>query len=117
MDPIGFGLENFNAIGAFRTKDGDFAIDPSGTLPNGKSFKGPVELKEILKGKKDQFSRCLTEKMLIYALGRGLEYYDARAVDGIQTALVKDEYRFSTLVIGIVTSEPFRLRRGKDGER
>ncbi len=88
MDPIGFGLENFNAVGAFRTKDGDFDIDPSGTLPNGKSFKGPVELKEILRGKKDQFSRCLTEKMLIYALGRGLEYYDTRTVEGIQTALV-----------------------------
>ena len=81
MDPLGFAFENYDAIGTFRTKDGKFPIDPSGTLPDGKSFKGPAELKAILKGKKDLFARCLTEKMLTYALGRGLEYYDRPAVD------------------------------------
>ena len=83
MDPLGFAFENFNAIGAFRAKDGDFPIDASGTLPDGKTFKGPEELKQILKEKKDLFSRCLAEKMLIYAVGRGLEYYDQRPVDKI----------------------------------
>ena len=73
MDPIGFAFENYNAIGKFRTTDGGRPIDPSGVLPNGQTFKGPGELKAILKGKKDLFSRNLTEKMLTYALGRGLD--------------------------------------------
>jgi Protein of unknown function (DUF1592)/Protein of unknown function (DUF1588)/Protein of unknown function (DUF1587)/Protein of unknown function (DUF1585)/Protein of unknown function (DUF1595)/Planctomycete cytochrome C len=114
MDPIGFAFENYDAIGAFRTKDGNFPIDPSGTLPDGKSFKGPAELKEILKGKKDLFARCLTEKLLVYALGRGLEYYDKPTVDRIVAALERNDYRFSTLVIEIARSDPFRLRRGTD---
>jgi mono/diheme cytochrome c family protein len=115
MDPIGFAFENYNAVGAFRLKDGDFPIDPAGTLPDGRSFKGPAELKAILKEKKDLVSRCLTEKMLIYALGRGLEYYDRPSLDRITMALARNEYRFSTLVTEIVRSDPFRLRRGKDG--
>jgi mono/diheme cytochrome c family protein len=114
MDALGFALENFNAVGAFRTKDGDFPIDPSGTLPDGQSFKGPAELKTVLKGKKDLFARCLAEKMLTYALGRGLEPYDRPAVEKITQALAHDDYRFSTLVLGIARSDPFRLRRGKD---
>ena len=114
MDPIGFGFENYNAIGAFRTKDDGFAIDPSGTLPGGQSFQGPAELKRILKGKKELFSRCLTEKMMTYALGRGLEYYDRPTIDRINAALAKEDYRFSTLVAEIVKSDAFRLRRGKD---
>jgi hypothetical protein len=114
MDALGFALENFNAIGAFRTKDGDFPVDPSGALPDGQSFKGPAELKAVLKGKKELFSRCLAEKMLTYALGRGLESYDRPAVDKITAALARDDYRFSTLVLEIARSDPFRLRRGKD---
>ncbi len=116
MDPLGFAFENFDAVGAFRTKDGDFAIDPSGILPDGRSFQGPEELKAILKEKKDLFARCLTEKLLTYALGRGLEYYDRPAVDRIVAALARDGYRFSTLVTAIVRSDPFRLRRGKEGQ-
>jgi hypothetical protein len=112
MDPLGFAFENFNAIGAFRKKDGDFAIDPSGTLPDGQSFQGPAELKVILKGKKDLFSRCLAEKMLTYALGRGVEYYDKPTLDHVTAALAKNDYRFSTLIVEIVKSDPFRLRRG-----
>jgi hypothetical protein len=115
MDPLGFAFENYNAVGAFRQKDGDAAIDASGTLPDGRSFKGPEELKAILKDKKAQFARCLTEKVLTYALGRGLEYYDRRAVDRITAALARDEYRFSTLAVAIAQSDPFRLRRGKEG--
>src|SRR5206468_13084125 len=76
MDPIGFAFENYDAVGAWRDKDGEFPIDPSGDLPGGQTFQGPAELKALLRGKKDQFRRCLTEKVLTYALGRGLEYYD-----------------------------------------
>lgn len=114
MDPLGFAFENYNAIGAFRAKDGDFAIDPSGTLPDGKSFKGPAELKAILKEKKDLFARCLAEKMLTYALGRGLEYYDKPTLDRLQTALTRQDHKFSVLVSEIAKSDPFRLRRGKE---
>jgi mono/diheme cytochrome c family protein len=115
MDALGFAFENFNAVGAFRTKDGTFPIDPAGTLPDGRSFKGPAELKAILKGKKDLFARCLTEKMLTYALGRGVEPYDRPTVETIVAALGRNDYRFSTLVTEIAKSEPFRLRRGKGG--
>jgi hypothetical protein len=110
MDPIGFAFENFDAIGAWREKDGGFPIDPSGVLPDGKSFKGPGELKQILKEKKDLFARCLTEKVLTYALGRGLEYYDRCAVDKILKALKENDYRFSTLLFEVVQSEPFQMR-------
>jgi hypothetical protein len=114
MDPIGFAFENYNAIGKFRTKDGTFNIDPSGTLPDGKNFQGAAELKAILKGKKDLFGRCLTDKMLTYALGRGLDYYDKRTVDGILAALERNEWRFSTLIVQIAKSDPFRMRRGTE---
>ena len=110
MDPIGFAFENYDAIGAWRDKDGGFAIDASGVLPGGRSFRGPAELKVIIKDKKDQFSRCLTEKLLTYALGRGLEYYDRCAVDEIMEALQKDDYRFSALVAGVIKSGPFQKR-------
>src|SRR5262249_15691076 len=102
------------AIGAFRAKDGEFPIDPSGTLPDGQSFKGPGELKLILKGKKDLFSRCLAEKMLTYALGRGLEYYDEPVIDRITATVARSDYKFSSLVVEIAKSDPFRLRRGKE---
>lgn len=110
MDPLGFAFENFDAIGAWRTKDGEFAIDPSGVLPDGKAFKTPAELIQLLKSKKELFSRNLSEKMLVYALGRGVEYYDKCALDKITAALDKNDYRFSTLVIEIVRSEPFLMR-------
>ena len=114
MDSIGFALENYNAVGAWRAKDGSFEIDPAGTFSDGASFKGFPELRKILMARKDQFARCLAEKMMIYALGRGLEPYDERPVDRILTALAKDKYKFSTLVVEIVKSDPFRLRRGKN---
>jgi hypothetical protein len=114
MDPIGFAFESFNGIGKFRTKDGDFPIDTSGVLPNGQKFNGPGELKTILKGKKELFARNLTEKLLTYAVGRGVEYYDRVSVDNIVAALGRNDYRISVLVTEIVKSDPFRMRRGKD---
>jgi hypothetical protein len=117
MDPLGFGFENFDAVGAWRTKDGKFTIDPSGVLPDGKSFQGPKDLKVILKGRAGEFARCLTEKMLTYALGRGLEYYDKCALDEISADLAKKQYRFTSLVIDIVKSDPFQKRRGKRGKK
>ena len=116
MDPIGFAFENFSAIGKFRKTDGDGPIDPSGTLPNGQTFKGPEELQKILRGKSELFGRCLAEKMLTYALGRGLESYDKPAIDGIVAALQKNDFKYSVLVTSIAQSDPFRLRRGKDQE-
>ncbi|MEY4179057.1 MAG: hypothetical protein RLY70_2631 [Planctomycetota bacterium] len=114
MDPLGFAFENYDAIGAWRRLDGDAPIDASGELPGGKSFQGPAELKSILLEKKSQFARCLVEKMLTYALGRGLEYYDKPTVDKISAALERDGYKFSTLAAEIAASDPFRLRRGKE---
>ena len=116
MDVLGFGFENFDATGRWRDKDGNHAIDPSGELPNGESFAGPTELVSLLKNRRADFARCLTDKMLTYALGRGLEYYDRCATDAILQRLSTNNYRFSELVLGIVTSQPFQKRRG-DGER
>lgn len=114
MDPLGFAFENFDAIGAWRTKDGNFPIDAAATLPDGRRFQGPAELKQILKEKKDLVAACVTEKMLIYALGRGLEWYDRPTVESITKTLAEKDYRFHTLVTEIVKSLPFRYRRGKE---
>ncbi len=114
MDPIGFGLENFDGIGAWRNKEGEFSIDSSGELVTGESFNGAAELKAILvEHKKDEFARCLSEKMLTYALGRGLEFYDKCAVDDITKKLRRSDYRFSALIRSIVDSAPFQKRRGE----
>lgn len=108
MDALGFGLENFDAIGKWREKDGRNKIDPSGTLPGGRSFSGPVELVKILADdKKDAFSRCVTEKLLTYALGRGLGLHDRCTLKTILATASSDNYRFATLVKAIVTSPPF----------
>ena len=116
MDPIGFALENYNAIGAFRTKEGELEIDTTAELPDGTPFDGIADLKQILKDRKQQFVRCLTEKMLTYALGRGLEYYDRPTVDRIVAQLESEGYRSSVLITEIVKSDPFRLRRGTKGD-
>ena len=111
MDVLGFGLENFDAVGAWRELDGRAEIDPSGVLPGGMEFQTPAELMQVLaESKKDDFARCLTEKMLTYALGRGLESYDRCAVNEILERMADNEYRFGALVSGIVLSDPFRLR-------
>ena len=110
MDPLGFGLENFNAIGAWRTEDGGLPVDASGTLPDGRSFQTPAELKKLLMAERDFFARGMTEKLLMYALGRGLERYDKPAVAAIAAELPAGDYKFSQLVLGIVNSLPFRMR-------
>ncbi len=112
MDPIGFALENYDAVGAFRKKDGKFAIDPSGEFADGTKFAGPEDLKSIIKKKKAFFARCLAEKMLTFALGRGVEYYDRPTIQSIVLRLAANDYRFSALVTGIVRSDPFTKRRG-----
>ncbi|MEO6811323.1 MAG: DUF1592 domain-containing protein [Isosphaeraceae bacterium] len=116
MDPLGFGFENFDPIGAWREQDEGLPIDPSGVLPSGQTFQGPAELKAILKTKDAEFARCLAEKMLTYALGRGLEYPDKCAVDRITATLSSDQYRLTRLVREIVKSDPFRKRKGKGDE-
>ena len=113
MDVLGFGLENYDAIGRWRTKDGKFPIDSSGTFPNGKTFTSPAEMRGLLAGNLPEFARCLIEKMLTYSLGRGLEQYDRRTVDELNRKLAASDYRFQTLVTEIVASLPFQNRRGE----
>lgn len=110
MDPLGFGLENFDGIGTWRDKDGEFPIDPSGELPDGEKFTTPAELRQILVGKKDQFLRCAAEKLLTYALGRGVEPSDQCALDLICRATAEDDYRLSRLILEVVRSTPFTYR-------
>jgi hypothetical protein len=113
MDALGFGLENYDAIGRWRTMDGKFPIDVSGTFPNGKSFATPAEMRALLKGEIPDFARCLTEKMLTYALGRGVERYDRRTVNDITRKLTASNYQFQTLIYEIAQSLPFQSRRGE----
>jgi hypothetical protein len=117
MDPLGFGFENFDAIGAWRDKDGLARVDPSGVLPSGQSFQGPLELKAILKARDREFAHCLAEKLLTYAIGRGVEYYDACAVDKVVDEAASQGFRFSRLVLAIVRSDPFQKRKGREGFR
>jgi len=109
MDAIGFGFQTFDAIGRLRTKEGNHPVDASGMLPGGETFNGPLELIEVLRKQKTRFGRCLTEKMLTFSLGRGVEWYDRCTVDSIMTRLEKDD-RFSSLIFGIVSSAPFQSR-------
>ena len=114
MDAIGFGLENYDAIGGFRTLDAGAPIDPSGELGAADKFKGPVDLANLLaRQKKDDFIRCMVEKMLTYSLGRGLEYYDRCAMKEIADGLTKRRHTFSGLVLEVVNSVPFQKRRGE----
>ena len=113
MDVLGFGLENYDAIGKWRTMDGKFPVDISGTFPNGKSFSTPAQMKVLLKEELPDFARCLIEKMLTYSLGRGLEKYDRRTVDQLGRKLSASGYQFQTLISEIVQSLPFQSRRGE----
>ncbi len=110
MDPIGFAFENFDPTGAWRDKDGTAAIDASGVLPDGRKFDGPSGLKKIMRSDKDVFVRCVAEKMLTYALGRGLEAYDRVAVNKIVRLMGEKDDRFSALLLAIVKSDPFQKR-------
>src|SRR5262249_28912413 len=114
MDPLGFALENFDALGAWRTYDDSHAIDASGRLPTGREFRGTEGLRAVLRTRRDAFARCLAEKMLTYAIGRGLDRHARRALDRIVARLARDGYRFSALVLAVVESQPFR-EPSKDG--
>ena len=114
MDPPGFALEQFDAVGRFRTRTAaNTPIDASGELPDGTRFDGAAGLRAALVRTPERFAGTLTEKLLTYALGRGLEHYDAPAVRAITRAAARDGYRFSSLIVGIVESAPFRMRRAE----
>jgi hypothetical protein len=110
MDALGFGFENFDAIGRWRDTDGTHQVDSSGTLPGNQAFATPIELITILGNRKDRFCQSLARKLLIYALGRGLQFNDRCAVDKIVTDSRTRDYRFQALVVAIVLSDPFRMR-------
>ena len=112
MDPLGFSLENFDAVGRWRTvSEANVPLDVSGTLPDGSTFEGPEGLRRALAGRTEDFVTTFTEKLLTYALGRGLEYYDRPAVREIRRQVEARDYRFSALAEAIADSVPFRLRR------
>ena len=110
MDPLGFALENFDATGKWRTTEGGTSIDVSGQLPDGSGFNGPSELREAILRRPEAFVATFTQKLLTYAVGRGLEYYDASVVRQIVRQAGDDGYRFSSIVTTIVTSDPFRMK-------
>ena len=111
MDPIGLAFENFNALGHFREKERGQAIDVGGKLLSGETFEG-VRLKRVLKDEhRGDFYRCLTEKLMTYALGRGLESSDVEAVDRVVAQLEKENGKFSALLSGVIDSAPFQKRR------
>jgi mono/diheme cytochrome c family protein len=111
MDPLGVALEHFDAIGRWREKDGKLTIDASATLADGKAIQGHDGLAAVLKADPAAFAECIAEKMLIYALGRGLDRSDRKTVKAIAQRIAREEYRFSSLVLGIVQSEPFQMRK------
>jgi hypothetical protein len=112
MDPIGFALENYDGVGKWRTEDSGNKIDPSGKLPDGTQISGPAGLKKVMiTSRREDFISTATSKMLTYALGRGLDYYDMPAIRAIVRDAGRDNYRFSSLVTAIVKSTPFQMRR------
>jgi hypothetical protein len=114
MDPIGFSLENFDAVGGWRDlSEAGTPIDASGTLPDGASFTGPTGLRDLLLDRSDDFVGTVTEKLMGYALGRGLEYYDAPTVRQIVRDAAGVDYRWSSIILGIVKSSAFQMRRSE----
>jgi hypothetical protein len=114
MDPIGFALDNFNAIGQWRMTDGSTAIDASGVLADGTKFDGPMELRDALLTRPEQFAMTVTEKLLTYALGRDVESFDQPAIRTILREAAASEYRWSSLLTGIARSTPFQMRRSQE---
>jgi hypothetical protein len=116
MDPLGLALENFNAMGMWRDSEHDRPIDASGTLLTGEEFKDIRDVKKVIMNQRRlDYYRCITEKLLTYALGRGLEYYDEHTVDQIVERLERDHGKFSTLLMGVVDSAPFQRQRRPEG--
>lgn len=116
MDPLGLGLENFDAVGAWRSEIAGKPVDASGVMATGEKFAGPAELKQVLLGKKEDFARNLCERLLAYSLGRGLEFYDLRAVNDLARDLARQDYRSTALILGVVKSFPFQYRRNQPVE-
>jgi hypothetical protein len=113
MDPLGFGLENYDAIGRWRDKDGEAPIDASGELPGGLRFDTPAELRAIIAQNKDAFTRALAEKMLTYATGRGMEVRDRAAVRQVADRVQAKGYKLSELILAVVESPTFRMRSAR----
>jgi hypothetical protein len=113
LDPLGFALENFNAVGRWRVEDAGTTVDPSGMLPSGAKFQGPADFRRALMGHQDAFALNLMQKLLTYALGRGVESWDMPAVRQIAREVSTGDYRWSTLVKAIVTSTPFQMRKAR----
>jgi hypothetical protein len=116
MDPIGFAMENFDAIGRWRDQDGEQPIDATGVLPEGTAIEGIAGLKQELLRQPEQFIGTVAERLLMYAVGRNLQYYDAPAVRAIVRDAARDRHTFASLVSGVVRSRPFRMREAA-GER
>jgi hypothetical protein len=117
MDPLGFALENFNGVGEWRTtSEAGNPVDASGTLPNGVKFNGPAELRKVLLSHPEQFANTVTDRLLTYALGRGVEYYDQPAIRKITREAASNDYKWSSLILGIVNSTPFQMRMSKPQE-
>ena len=113
LDPIGFALENYDGVGKWRTSDSNAPIDPSGALPDGTPFDGPAGLRKALLNRREDFAATVTEKLLTYALGRGLEYYDQPTVRSIVRESARDDYRISAIILAIAKSTPFQMRRAQ----
>jgi hypothetical protein len=117
MDPLGFALENFNGVGEWRTtSEAGNPVDASGVLPNGAKFNGPAELRKVLLSHPEQFANTVTDRLLTYALGRGVEYYDQPAIRKITREAASNNYKWSSLILGIVNSTPFQMRMSKPQE-
>ena len=110
MDPLGFALENYDLIGRWREKDGAMPVNASGTLMDGTALGGPADLRRFLVSQSDQFAISATERLLIYALGRRIEAADQPTVRKIVRESKADDYRFSSLIMGVVESVPFQMR-------
>jgi len=113
MDPVGFSLENYDAVGRWRTAEDGKPIDASGGLPDGSKFQGVGGLQKALLSRPEVFTTTFTEKLLTYALGRGVEYYDAPAVRKVVQESRSQDFRFSSFILGVVNSTPFQMRRSQ----
>jgi hypothetical protein len=114
MDPLGFALENFDGIGEWRVREPGGTVDPSGQLGDGTQVDGPVALRRALSRRPEQFIRTLTEKMMTYGLGRGVDYQDMPTVRAIAASTARQGYRMSALILGIVRSPAFQMKKGAE---
>jgi hypothetical protein len=115
MDPVGFSLEPFDLIGSRRDADGGVPVNATGRLADGTSLDGPASLRKALLGRRDAVAATATEKLLTYALGRRVEYFDMPAVRAVVHGAAPNDYRFSSLIVGIVKSTPFQMKRYEGG--